>query len=100
MNLAPKIFEVSCTEATVEMPITGVTLTFRCSAKDSPVPTFLIEVWRGQPGGRLEDPIQISAGSVETARRMAAKAIADYRKEYATKERRWFNPTQLSLSLH
>ncbi|OGG59981.1 hypothetical protein A2765_00760 [Candidatus Kaiserbacteria bacterium RIFCSPHIGHO2_01_FULL_56_24] len=99
MQFSPTVLGVDCVEAVVQLPASGIMLTFRCAAKSPPVPLYLQEVERMQPNCSLHEPIVVSAGMLQTALRVAADAIAKHRVEYAARQRRWFNPSQLSLSL-
>lgn len=80
-SFAPHVLSVNFAEVEVQLPASGVILTFRCGAHAEPVPENLVEVARMTPDARWHGSILIAAGSWLNARQAGAEAIAQYRQE-------------------
>lgn len=100
MHLHVQIFRVDCAEVELVLPCSGIMLAFRCSSRKLPIPENLEEFPPFQPNNAMHEPIQVSVGTRESARRIAAKAIAEYRTEYVRREHRWYRAVQTSFSFH
>jgi hypothetical protein len=98
MNFEAKVLKATKTDAVVQLPVSGIMVTFRCPRHVDPVATFLVEIDRMQPSGRLEEHIRISAGALQDMRTIAAEAIAKKREEEAETMRNSRTPFQLPLS--
>ncbi len=84
---APRVLRVDCAEVEVELPITGVMLTFRCGKRDEPLPHNLIEVSRMTARARWHGSILVSAGGWLNAKSAGADAIRAHRQEVQKRHR-------------
>lgn len=92
---------LQCDNVTVEvqLPSSGIMLTFRCMSRAVVNASSLVEVARTKPGSRLRESILVSAGSIQVAKRVAAEAIREYRVAYTERHRQRFQaPFQLKFS--
>lgn len=95
----PTILNCDYATAEVQLPASGIMLTFRCMSKTDVDASSLIEVARMKPGTRLRQSILVSAGSMQVAKRVAAEAIREYRVAYSERHReRFVKPFQMHFS--
>jgi len=94
-----QIIGATTSDAEVKVPISGISITFRCPKRAEPIPSNLFEVARMSDRGRLDGPIRVSAFALESMRKAAASAIAAKRKTESTEMRGRLLPFQLKFSL-
>lgn len=99
MGFEPQVLYADYASAEVQLPASGIMLTFRCMSKTDVDASSLVEVARMSPEMRLRQSILVSAGSMQVAKRIAAEAIREYRIAYAERQRERFRkPFQLDFS--
>lgn len=96
-SFAPQIMRVDSTEVEVFLPVSGITITFRCRARDAPIAEHLFQVSCMQNKCVLWERVQVSRGVWLSARSAGAHAIAGYRREYAERAKKRLVPFQLSF---
>jgi len=92
-----QIVEANTSDAEIKLPMTGISITFRCPKHVQPTPSVLFEVARMSDRGRLEERIRVSAFALESMRKAAASAIAAKRAAESTEMRGRVVPFQLKL---
>lgn len=96
-SFSPQVVRVDCAEVEVFMPVSGLTITFRCGSRDAPIADNLVQVSCMQNKCVLWEPMQISRGVWLSARGVGAHAIAEHRREYAERARKRLTPFQFSF---
>ncbi len=92
------VVTATASDAEVKVPISGISITFRCPKHVDPTPSLLFEVARMSDRGRLDEPIRVSAFALESMRKAAASAIAAKRKAESTEMRGRVLPFQLKFN--
>lgn len=82
MKFEPTVLDVDNIKAEVQLPASGIMITFRCMSKDCVDASTLVEVSRMLPYARLRQSLLVSAGALMSAKRVAAEAIIEHRAAY------------------
>lgn len=93
-----EIVGATTSDAEVKVPISGISITFRCPKRAESTPSNLFEVARMSDRNRLDEPIRVSAFALESMRKAAASAIAAKRKAESTKMCARVLPFQLKFN--
>ncbi|MFZ2556047.1 MAG: hypothetical protein WAZ27_05200 [Minisyncoccia bacterium] len=97
MKFEPTVLRVEYAMAEVQLPASGIMLTFRCMSKTDISESSMLLVARMLSTSRLTHEIRFSAGSLQSAKRVAAEAIRTHRLACEETRSRRRKPWQLSF---
>ena len=87
-QFGPQVVWVNNSEVEIQLPVSKITITFRCISRDTVTPSSLIEVSRMKPAMRLHQSLLLPAAQLEAMRSLGVDAIRKHRLESAERQMR------------